>query len=178
MTEGTGERVTGPDPGATAAGHAVLSIGSNLGDRLAHLRTAADALGAFARSPVYETDPRYLADQPDFLNMAVCGTTELDAADLLARLKALEVELGRRESTRFGPRPIDLDILFYGDEIIDSPGLVVPHPRLAERVFVLRPLADIAPLKRHPVSGKTVSTLLDELTDKSGIRVFKTEQRH
>lgn len=159
-----------------------LALGGNLGDRMANLDAALAALPPAveisACSPVYETDPRYLADQPDFLNMAVCGTTELGALDLLARLKALEVELGRRESTRFGPRPIDLDILFYGDEIIDSPGLVVPHPRLVERVFVLRPLADIAPLKCHPVSGKTVSTLLDELTDKSGIRVFKTEQRH
>lgn len=159
-----------------------LALGGNLGDRMANLDAALAALPPAveisARSPVYETDPRYLADQPDFLNMAVCGTTELGALDLLARLKALEVELGRRESTRFGPRPIDLDILFYGDEIIDSPGLVVPHPRLAERVFVLRPLADIAPHKCHPVSGKSVSTLLDELIDKSGIRVFKTEQRH
>ena len=158
-----------------------LALGGNLGDRLANLEAALAALPPAvvlsARSPVYETEPRYLADQPEFLNMAVCGTTRLDAPDLLARLKALEAELGRRESTRFGPRPIDLDILFYGDEIIDTPGLVVPHPRLAERVFVLRPLADIAPHKCHPVSGKSVSTLLDELTDKSGIRAYKTEPR-
>ena len=158
-----------------------LALGGNLGDRLANLEAALAALPPAvvlsARSPIYETDPRHLTDQPEFLNMAVCGTTRLDALDLLARLKELEQELGRHESTRFGPRPIDLDILFYGDEIIDSPGLVVPHPRLTERVFVLRPLADIAPHKCHPVSGKSVSTLLDELTDKSGIRAYKSEPR-
>lgn len=133
---------------------AYLGLGSNLGDREAALRAARERLGALsgawlvAKSPIYETEPWGDADQPRYLNQAVA--LELDAswspARLLETLLAIEVDLGRvRGPRRFGPRTLDLDILLYGDRRIDAPDLIVPHPRLRQRAFVLVPLADIAP---------------------------------
>ena len=126
-----------------------LALGSNLGDRMANLEAALvslpPAVSVTRRSPVYDTDPKYVTDQPRFLNMVVRGTTGLDAAALLAHLKSTETGLGRAGSKRYGPRLIDLDIVFFGDAIIETAGLVDPHPRLGERAFVLRPLADNAP---------------------------------
>lgn len=149
-----------------------IALGGNLGDRMANLEAAiaalAPAVNVLERSPVYETDPKYVTDQPRFLNMALTAETELDASELLAFLKSIEARLGRRQGERFGPRPIDLDIIFFGDEIIDLPDLTVPHPRLAERAFVLRPLADIAATKIHPITGLTVSEMVDALEDGGG----------
>lgn len=140
-----------------------LALGSNLGDRLANLRAAVAAIEergivVAARSAVWETPP-VPAGQPPFLNAAVAAETSIDAPSLLRELKAIEHALGRRPGPRWGPRPIDLDILFYGDGRIDSPDLVVPHPRIAERAFVLAPLSDIArgPL---PVLGESALDLL------------------
>jgi 2-amino-4-hydroxy-6-hydroxymethyldihydropteridine diphosphokinase len=150
----------------------LLGLGSNLGDRLANLRSAVRGLAALiqveASSPVYETAPMYDADQGPYLNMAVLGVTGLEPRPLLDGLKALERDLGRIRSRRYGPRRIDLDIVFLGDRIIREPGLEIPHPRLAERAFVLAPAADIAAAWRHPQSGLTVAehlAALEPVTD-------------
>lgn len=124
-----------------------LALGSNLGDRLANLRAAVASLEergieVTARSSVWETPP-VPAGQPPFLNAAVAAETALDPPSLLRELKAIEHAFGRRPGPHWGPRPIDLDILFYGDQHIETPELTVPHARIAERAFVLSPLSDI-----------------------------------
>lgn len=147
-----------------------IGLGSNLGDRVENLRQALERLDAIMAldrlSPVYETAPRYVEDQPPFLNMVVSGDTVLDPQQLLEQLKRFEIEIGRVPSgQRYGPRAIDLDILFFGEAVVDRPGLVIPHPLMAEREFVLRPLADIAAAKRHPVTGRSVGAMLAALGD-------------
>lgn len=143
-----------------------LALGSNLGDRRRALRDAVAELGSFititAVSPVYETAPAYVADQPAFLNAAVLGKTGLEPPALLQALKGLEKKLGRAPSFQYGPRLIDLDIIFYGDRMLITPELVLPHPRMAEREFVLRPLADIAPHWQHPENGLMVTAMLEK----------------
>jgi 2-amino-4-hydroxy-6-hydroxymethyldihydropteridine diphosphokinase len=146
-----------------------LALGTNLGDRLANLQAAQGRLSpqvqATAASPVYETAPWGYADQPAFLNMALKAETGLPPQELLRYLKAIEAELGRRPTFRYGPRVIDLDILFYADLVLNIPELTLPHPRLPERAFVLAPLADLAPELRHPVLGLTVRELLAQVAD-------------
>jgi len=118
-----------------------VGLGSNLGDREAAIRAAAALLGPHRLSPIRETDPWGYAEQPRFLNAVAELETDLAPRELLDRLLAIERRLGRvRGGPRYGPRTIDLDLLLYGDEVIDEPGLTVPHPRLAERLFVLEPL--------------------------------------
>jgi len=141
-----------------------IALGSNLGDRLGNLRAAIAALEAAGiavvrRSFAWETPP-VPADQPPFLNAAVLAETDLLPAPLLAALKGIEHALGRRPGRRWGPRPIDLDILFYGDLRLETPDLTIPHPRIAERAFVLAPLAEIleGPL---PVLGASALDLLE-----------------
>jgi 2-amino-4-hydroxy-6-hydroxymethyldihydropteridine diphosphokinase len=155
---------------------AYLGLGTNLGDRLANLREAlaalTDAIRIDAISGVWETAPLYVTDQPAFLNMALAGETGLAPLDLLDRLKSLENRLGRVASVRYGPRLIDLDILLYGDVVMDSERLTLPHPRLAERRFALAPLAEIAASACHPVSGLTVTAMLAALPDDGDIRPF------
>ena len=127
---------------------AYIGLGSNLGDREAALRGALELLrdDVVAVSSFRETDPVGYLDQPRFLNAAAALETELEPRVLLERLLEVERELGRtRDGPRFGPRTIDLDLLLYGDRVVDEPGLVVPHPRLAERRFVLEPLAELDP---------------------------------
>ena len=144
-----------------------IALGTNLGDRLANLRGAIEAMPpevrVLAESHVYETPPWGYEDQPAFLNMVLKAETSLEPETLLKYLKQIEVELGREQNFRWGPRLIDLDILFYDDLVIDSPPLVIPHPRLHERAFVLVPLADVAPDLVHPVFQRSISDFLTEL---------------
>jgi 2-amino-4-hydroxy-6-hydroxymethyldihydropteridine diphosphokinase len=146
-----------------------LGLGTNLGERPANLAAALRALGDIvtlgALSSVWETAPVHVLDQPAFLNMAVAGETGLEPLDLLARIKAIETELGRVASVRFGPRLIDIDILALGDVAIDGEVLTLPHPRLAERRFVLAPLAEIAPDLIIAGTGLGVAALLARLPD-------------
>lgn len=152
-----------------------LALGTNLGDRLANLRTAVDTLppevAVVKTSHVYETPPWGYEDQPAFLNMALQGETQLLPEALLKYLKKLEAKLGREASFHWGPRLIDIDILFYDDLVLDTPRLTIPHPRLHERAFVLVPLAEIAPDWMHPRIKKTVSQLASNL-DRTGIKPF------
>lgn len=153
-----------------------IALGSNLGDRLGNLEKAlamlAPAVSIVRQSPIYDTDPKYVTDQPRFLNMVLVAETDLEPQALLTFLKDIETGLGRIPGERFGPRPIDLDIVFFGEEIIDLPDLTIPHPRLSERAFVLRPLADLAPSMADPGSGVTVAEMLELLEDDGGLVPF------
>jgi dihydropteroate synthase/2-amino-4-hydroxy-6-hydroxymethyldihydropteridine diphosphokinase len=160
---------------------AYLALGTNLGDRAANIHTALDALSAFAiveeTAFLYETPPAYVTDQPAFLNTACRIRTALGPLDLLRALKTIERELGRQESIRYGPRLIDVDILFYGDLVLESEEATIPHPRLAERDFVLEPLGDLAPDLRHPQMGSTVHELWQALNLAPLPRVMPTADR-
>jgi 2-amino-4-hydroxy-6-hydroxymethyldihydropteridine diphosphokinase len=146
---------------------AYLGLGANLGDREGTIRLALELLGddgaveVVAVSTLRETDPVGFADQPRFLNGVAAVETGLGPRDLLDRLLRVERELGRRRTgPRFGPRTIDLDLLVHGDLVVDEPGLTVPHPRLAERRFVLEPLAELAPDLLVPGRGRVSDLLL------------------
>ena len=148
---------------------AFVGLGANLGERKETLRRAVAALAAedgvdvVARSRLRETDPVGVEDQPRFLNGAILLETTLRPRELLDALLRVERRLGRvRDGTRWGPRVLDLDLLLYGDEVVDEPGLRVPHPRLHERRFALEPLAELDPDLRIPGRGR-VSELLDRL---------------
>lgn len=152
-----------------------IALGTNLGDRAANLQAALTSLAGLmdikAKSAIYQTEPWGYADQPAFLNMVVRAETDLTAPQLLTRLKQAELALGRKPSFVNGPRLIDLDLLFYDDLVIDTPALVVPHPRLHERAFVLVPLAELAPDLVHPVLGRSIGQLL-EAVDRRGVGLF------
>jgi 2-amino-4-hydroxy-6-hydroxymethyldihydropteridine diphosphokinase len=152
-----------------------LGLGTNLGDRAANLQAAvaglAKKLNVTAVSPIYETPPWGITDQPDFLNMCLAAETDLPPNELLALLKTLEKEIGRAPGERWGPRLIDIDLLFYANQIIETEKLTIPHPELPERAFVLRPLVDVAPNFVHPVLGETMAALAAKVDDE-GIRPF------
>ncbi|MEF9425882.1 MAG: 2-amino-4-hydroxy-6-hydroxymethyldihydropteridine diphosphokinase [Candidatus Mariimomonas ferrooxydans] len=148
-----------------------IGIGSNLGNREENCNKAIDLLiikgiKVVKRSSRYETEPWGIREQPEFINMAVEAETRLAPKELLDNLKAIESTLGRRDNVRWGPRIIDLDILFYDDLIMNTPRMEIPHPGIKDREFVLKPLSEIAPDKVHPVLKKSMRTLLSEL-DKS-----------
>ena len=148
-------------------GHVVaIAIGSNLGDRESHLDFARSRLRALLSdlraSTTRETAPVGVpGDQPPFLNAALVGTTPMAPRELLAELLAIESDRGRERPFPGAPRTLDLDLVLFGDQVVDQPGLIVPHPRFRDRKFVLEPLAEIAPGLRDPVTGKTVRELLN-----------------
>ena len=152
-----------------------LALGSNLGDRFANLKQAIDSLTpqleVKAKSSVYETPPWGFEDQPKFLNQVVKAKTYLDPEPLLKHLKRLEVALGRQASFPNGPRLIDMDILFYDDLILNTSSLVIPHPRLQERGFVLLPLMELSPDLVHPLIKKSVREMVAGC-DVGGIKKF------
>lgn len=152
-----------------------IALGSNLGDREDNLRRAIEMISRqmslTEMSSVYETEPMYNESQNWFLNCVVSVETNLKPRDLLERLQNMEHEMGRKRTERYGPRLIDLDILFYDDEIVSEPGLEIPHPKITERLFVLMPLAEISPDLVHPVLKKRITELVDIL--KSDKKVVK-----
>lgn len=154
---------------------AFIAIGSNLGDRVGNVRKAVsmvcDGVNArlLAMSSLYETEPWGVKDQPRFVNAVMKVETSLDPVELLARTKAVEETMGRQRGLRWGPRTIDLDIVFHGSVVMDEQGLVIPHPGAAERAFVMVPLAEIDPGFVHPVLGKSAAEIAGGL-DRSGIR--------
>ena len=154
-----------------------LGLGSNMGDRQENLDRALGFLSQRLRvekvSSVYDTEPVGNVNQPRFLNQVCQVYTSLAPTELLSLAKGIERKLGRVPGKPNAPRPIDIDILFYGDQIIETPELVIPHPRLTERAFVLIPLAEIAPDLVHPVNGNTIKELKKGVTEVQG--VFKWE---
>jgi len=149
-----------------------LALGSNLGDRVANLKSAREALPPLVQilvcSPIYETPPWGYTDQPPFLNQVLKAQTQLSPRKLLSHIKRIEIEMGRKATIRYGPRLIDIDILYYDDLILETRTLTIPHPRMTGRAFVWLPLAVIAPDLRHPVLGRTSQEMLAEL-DTTGI---------
>jgi 2-amino-4-hydroxy-6-hydroxymethyldihydropteridine diphosphokinase len=157
--------VDGISPGGTRV---AIALGSNVGDRRATLNSAIQALEPWVRnlraSSFYDTPYIGTEVQAPVLNAVVVGVTSLDAHALLERLLAIEQHFGRTRPYGGAPRTLDLDLILYGDEVIDEPGLVVPHPRFRERRFVLEPLGEIAAEWRDPVSGRTMAELLGDLS--------------
>ncbi len=152
-----------------------LGLGSNLGDREANLQTVFQELPPEVEptifSSLYETEPWGFRDQPDFLNQVVQAKTELSPRELLVYLKKIEKKVGRKPRFLYGPRLVDIDILLYGNMIINEINLVIPHNKIAERAFVLVPLAEIAPDLSLPDSAKTISELL-ELIESSDVSLY------
>ncbi len=152
-----------------------LGLGSNVGNRLGNLRMALRLLAPLCRveetSSLYETAPLGVEAQPPFYNAVCRVSTGLEPRGLLRHLKNIEFQIGRRPGVHWGPRPIDMDIILYGDAVVEEPDLIVPHPRLAERAFVLVPLAKLAPRLRHPVLGGTMQQLLSAVGSEGVVEV-------
>jgi 2-amino-4-hydroxy-6-hydroxymethyldihydropteridine diphosphokinase len=154
-----------------------LGLGSNLGAREANLQAALDRLGGAGLcvsrvSPVYETEPVGYSNQGRFLNLVVEARTDLPPGRLWPRIARIERALGRRRTMRNGPRTIDIDVLLYDSVTLRSEALVIPHPRMTERRFVLAPLADLAPDLRHPVTHLTIREMLERVTGQEAQQIF------
>ncbi|MFA7691314.1 MAG: 2-amino-4-hydroxy-6-hydroxymethyldihydropteridine diphosphokinase [Candidatus Hydrogenedentes bacterium] len=153
----------------TPASRVYLSLGANLGNRVTFLNRAMEALDALdevtvlRRSPIYESEPWGLTEQPKFLNMVVEIETSFDPFELLETVKLLEQRLGRQSAPRWGPRCIDIDLILWGDTMLHTPGLAIPHERFRERAFVLTPLADLVPEAVDPETGTTIAVLASRL---------------
>ncbi len=158
---------------------AIIALGSNLGDKYRNLQEARrhlqEVMHGLIASPIYETEPWGVTEQPAFYNQVIMGQTALSPQALLTFLQGIEQRMGRQRSVRFGPRPIDLDIIFYDDLSLTSYRLTIPHPRLVERAFVLVPLAEIAPDWLHPRLGCSVRQLLASV-DSSSVQRIESEQ--
>jgi 2-amino-4-hydroxy-6-hydroxymethyldihydropteridine diphosphokinase len=155
-----------------------LSLGSNLGDRAANIESAIAALPevrvkVLCRSALYETEPVDFLAQPWFLNCVVEAETSLAPPELLHALQGIERQFGSKKLVPRGPRIIDLDILFYGTKVVHTEEVEIPHPRLAQRRFVLVPLAELAPALKHPVLKSTIAQLITATPDKSEVRLWQ-----
>ena len=153
-----------------------IALGSNVGDAAANLKQVLtlfeDAkIQVLRASPVFETAPQGLLNQPWFLNQVVEAETSLLPRQLLKRLLSIERSMGRKRTVRNGPRTIDLDIVLYGNAVVDAPDLQIPHPRMAERRFVLEPLAALVPDLRHPITKQTVREMLAQVRDQQARQV-------
>ncbi|MGE5751603.1 MAG: 2-amino-4-hydroxy-6-hydroxymethyldihydropteridine diphosphokinase [Nitrospirota bacterium] len=160
---------------------AYIGVGSNVGDRKANCQKAFELLADTGRvisvSSLYYTEPVGYKEQEDFINAVVSIETDLSARELLDACRAIEGRLGRKRTLRWGPRTIDLDILLYGDQMISQPHLVIPHPLMATRRFVLAPLVEIAPEVMHPVLHRTAEQLLRELKDTSTVLKCRSDHQ-
>lgn len=155
--------------------HVYLLLGSNENDRFKNLERACELIAlkcgkALKQSALYETEAWGLKEQNSFLNQAIAIESSLPPLELLNQLKAIEKEIGRTETVKWGPRVIDIDILFYGNEIVETEELTIPHPFLHQRKFTLEPLNEIEPRFVHPVMQKTVRVLLKECSDTSLVK--------
>ena len=160
-----------------------LALGSNIGNRQENINQAIRFLSKeitdIKQAPIYESKAVGYEDQPDFLNTVISGYTDLSPEELLNFVKKVEKQTGRIKRFRWGPREIDIDILFYGNLVIEKDNLIIPHPRIQERDFVLKPLCDLEPEFIHPVLKKTVLELFNNLKEKSIIReTSKTENKY
>src|SRR3954468_11597475 len=158
-----------------------IGLGSNLGDRVANLREAGQRLGAVVRienaSQLYVAAPLGYVRDDAFVNAVIRGTTTLKPLELLEMMQAIESAMGRRSGVQYGPRPIDLDLLFYEAVQMETRKLTVPHPRIAQRAFVLKPLAEIAPEFMHPVLYYTISQLLQDADDVDQVQIYQPEMQ-
>ena len=159
-----------------------LLIGGNMGNRLQNLHQAITLLSAscgpvIQQSAVYETAAWGKTDQAAFLNQALLLNTELSAQELITTVLSVEEQMGRHRTEKFGPRVIDIDIMFYNEEIINEPHLTVPHPQMQNRRFALIPLNELAPLFVHPVLKKTIKQLLIECNDELPVTKFTPENK-
>ncbi|CAN7602366.1 2-amino-4-hydroxy-6-hydroxymethyldihydropteridine diphosphokinase [Rossellomorea sp. LjRoot5] len=158
---------------------AYISLGSNMGDRAVYLEKAINILGSHGkievtkRSSLYETDPVGFTEQDQFLNMVIEIRTSLSPETLLHQCLQVEIDLGREREFKWGPRIIDLDILLFNQETIETENLYIPHPRMQERAFVLIPLLEVAPRVEHPSFNAPLAEFLDEIPDKEGVRLWK-----
>lgn len=161
---------------------AYLLLGSNEGDRIGWFHKALEILektagNITAKSSLYETAAWGIEEQPDFLNMAVCLETTLEAPTLLRTILETEEILGRHRTVKWGQRTIDIDILFYNQDVITLPQLTIPHPFIQKRRFALVPLNEIAPMYTHPILHKTITTLLNECTDGLEVHLYSLDNR-
>ena len=158
-----------------------IGLGSNLGDRVANLRLAVQRLSAIVKiekaSQLYVGGPLGYGRDDAFVNAVIKASTTMKPMELLEMMQAIEIAMGRRSGVQYGPRPIDLDLLFYDAIQIETRKLTVPHPRIPQRAFVLKPLAEIAPNLMHPVLYYTVSQLLQDTEDADQVQIYTSESQ-